>query len=27
VRPTGAFAARTGVTGPSFSIRFRIRVE
>ncbi|MEX2207002.1 MAG: choice-of-anchor X domain-containing protein [Myxococcota bacterium] len=27
VRPTGAFAPRTGVTGPSFSIRFRIRVE
>lgn len=27
VRPTGAFAARTGVTGPSFTIRFRIRVE
>jgi uncharacterized repeat protein (TIGR01451 family) len=27
VAPTGAFAARTGPTGPSFTIRFRIRVE
>jgi len=27
IRPTGAFAARTGPTGPSFTIRFRIRVE
>ncbi len=27
VRPTGAFAARTGPTGPSFTIRFRVRVE
>ena len=27
VRPTGAFAAQTGPTGPSFTIRFRVRVE
>jgi len=27
VSPTGAFAAKVGVTGPSFTIRFRIRVE
>jgi uncharacterized repeat protein (TIGR01451 family) len=27
ISPTGAFAAKTGLTGPSFSLRFRIRVE
>jgi uncharacterized repeat protein (TIGR01451 family) len=27
VVPAGAFAARTGPTGPSFTIRFRVRVE
>jgi len=27
VSPTGAFAAKTGVTGPSFTIQFRTRVE
>jgi uncharacterized repeat protein (TIGR01451 family) len=27
VSPTGAFAAKTGVTGPSFTIRLRVRVE
>ncbi len=27
VRPAGAFAAKTGPTGPSFTLRFRVRVE
>jgi len=27
IRPTGAFAAKSGVAAPSFSIVFRMRVK